>query len=300
MGKMLESEAVARRALTFHIRPGRAREAVDQTALRSILFNAAWGRSIPPDIDRFISQARALKPADPFYRMGLTALYMNIAAIRAKQARTEEEKEALETGLKHYRQFGGEALILETWRARLMRAGDYAGAEKFAKERLDLVTKAYGPDHLMVGHAGLYRARVLLLLGRKQEALDQSLNSLRTYNLVGPVRGAPINWLLFTTLAFVYDELGRPKEAEPWALKALQLNNEMDIKKDARVAESHLHLGYSLRLQSRFEEAAKELTTARDIYTAAEKSYVKRAKESADQLGLAIAKDPAPYPTHLR
>jgi hypothetical protein len=74
----------------------------------------------------------------------------------------------------------------------------------------------------------------------------------------------------------------------------------MDIKKDARVAESHLHLGYSLRLQSRFEEAAKELTTARDIYTAAEKSYVKRAKESADQLGLAIAKDPAPYPTHLR
>ena len=300
MGRMLESEAAARRALTIHIRPGRAREAVDQAALRSILFNAAWGRSIPPDIDRFISQARATNPVDPFFKAGLTALYMHIAVIRGKQARTQEEKEALETGLKYYRQFGGDSLILETWRVRLMRAGDYAGAETFAKERLELVQKIYGPDHLMVGHAGLYRARGLVLLGRKQEALDQTLNSLRTYNLVGPVRGAPINWLLFTTLAFVYNELGRPKEAEPWALKALQLNNEMDIKKDARVAESHLHLGYSLRLQSRFEEAAKELATARDIYTAAEKTYVKRAKESADQLALAIAKDPSPYPAHLR
>lgn len=299
-GKLLESEAAARRALTIAVPPGRAREMVDQTALRSILFNAAWGRSIPPDIDRFIAQARTLRPEDPFLKSGLTSLYMNIAVIRGKQARAAEEKEALETGLKNYRESGGDPLILESWRSRLMRAGDYAGAERFALERLQLVTKAFGPDHLLVGHAGLYRARSLILLGRKQEALDQSLHALKTYNRVGPVRGAPIHWLLFTTLAFVYDEMGNPKAAEPWARKALELNREMDIRKDARVAESHLHLGASLRMQSRFKEAASELTAARDIYAAAEKAYAKRAQESAEQLAMALAQDPTPYAQHLR
>ncbi len=300
MGKMVESEAAARRALTIAVPGGRAREVVSQTALDSILFSAAWGKGIPPDIDQFIAQARALKPVDFFLRSGLSRLYMNIAVIRGKQTRNAEEKEALETGLKNYRDFGGDPLILETWRSRLMRAGDYAGAEKFAKERLELVQKIFGPDHLMVGHAGLNRARSLVLLGRKQEALDQALNSLRTYNLVGPQRGAPINWLLFTTLAFIYNEMGKPNDAEPWALKALELYRDRDTTRDARVAESHLHLGYSLRLRSRFEQAAKEFTIARDIYTAAEKTYVKRAKESADQLALAIAKDPLPFANHLR
>lgn len=300
MGRMQESEAVARRALTIHVRKGRARDIVEQTALGAILFNAAWGRGIPSDIDRFIAQAQVMQPEDPFLRSGLTGLYMNIAKIRGNQSRDSDEKAALETGLKYYRSFDGDSLILEAWRVRLLRAGDYAGAERFARERLDLVTKMFGPDHLMVGHAGLYRARVLLLLGRKQEALDQSLNSLRTYNLVGPQRGAPINWLLFTTLAFVYNESGRPKEAEPWALQALQLGREMDTTRDARVAESHLHLGYSLRLQSRFEEAAKELGLARGIYSAAEKVYVKRAQESADQLALAVARDASPYVKYMR
>jgi eukaryotic-like serine/threonine-protein kinase len=300
LGRMSESDAVGRRALTIRVPVGRAREAVDQTALGSILFNAAWGRSIPPDVERFIEQARALRPEDPFFQSGLTALYMNIAVIRGKQARDADEKAALETGLKCYRSFGGDSLILEAWRTRLLRAGDYAGAERFASERLDVVTKLFGPDHLMVGHAGLYLARVLAVLGRKQEALDQSLNSLRTYNLVGPQRGAPINWLLFTTLAFIYNESGRPKEAEPWALQALQLGRQMDATKDARVAESHLHLGYSLRLQSRFEEAAKELGLARNIYSAAEKAYVKRAQEAAEQLAMAVARDASPYAKHMR
>ena len=300
-GEMEESEAAARQALALASgSSGRAGQVVRINALQAILFGAAWGRGIPPDVDKFIDRALVI-PDDPFLRPAMVLLYENIASIRGKQGREREELAALETGLKYFREEpGGDTLILESWRWRLVKSGDYAGAERFARERLERAEKDSGPAHLLAAHARLNLAKVLVLLNRRQEALDASLRALRTYERAGPEGGAPIDSLLFSTLAFVYAESGEPKAAERWVRQSIQLKRGMDAAKDPRVGENYLQLGYVLRLQSRFGEALEALTRARDIYTAAGPAYAKRVKEAADQFAMAEARDPSPYPNHLR
>lgn len=243
----------------------------------SILLYLSLLRSKPePDTEALFADTLRIANADLQYRADLIWIYRLLAQFRAVQKDDVRQREALDAGLRIYREQRQPTLIqadiLEAYRAFLGgRQKDFSGAERFARERYQLAVKLAGADALVTLDPRLAWG---LELGRSGnwEAGARELAACRALHAsLSPQAQLVSVWKLYFYSAFVENRRANSIEAERFARAAIQGGRQagFDPSKDARMGDVFLELGTALRLQGRFPEAMAEFERARAAYEVA-------------------------------
>jgi tetratricopeptide (TPR) repeat protein len=132
--------------------------------------------------------------------------------------------------------------------------GNYALAEPWYRECLEVTKKLLGQEHLFVAVSLNNLALLYDKQGRYKEAEPLFLQSLQIkQKLLGqehPVISSSLN-----NLALLYDKQGRYEEAEPLFLQALQMRQNLLGQEHSDIASSLLGLALLYANQGRYEEA---------------------------------------------
>ena len=249
------------------------------------------------EIRECFREAIRLGNSDPFLKQQLPSLYAMSAYFHGNLQEREAEMQDLQEGLAIFRAlprpFLADALILDQYRARLDRDGDYDGAERFARERLDLAVRINGPDHYMTLDPRIVWAMQLRRKGNLEEASQQLALGRAQYAKMPAKTQAGFSWKLFAVSAYIENRRGKAVEAERFARIARDngLALKWSTQNDPRMAEAFFELGLAYRQQGRFDEARKELTASRQIYQIAWGAEHRRTKMAATELALAEAHD---------
>jgi len=269
------------------------------SASSNIGYISVFGGRIEPDAEQRFQEAFRIGKSDPMLRRPLIRLYGAFSRYCFMKNDRAAEWTALEDGLRLFRELPNpnisDAFILDYYRNRLARDGDYRGAERASRERYELNDRAAGPTGFLSLNSHIGWGMDLGRIGEWQKAAKE-LTACRKQQSLLPARAQMSNdWILMAGSAYVENRNGNPADAEGYARKAAvaAADHKWDAK-DPRFAEAYLETGIALRLQKHFDQATAELTRSRDIYSAAWGAGHKRTLLAAGELARAVAHDAGP------
>lgn len=227
------------------------------------------------DAEAHLAEAIRLGSADPITRTGLCSDYSLLAQVREAEHDDRGEMAALTEGLALFRSLSNptlvDALILDSCRHRHDRDGDFAGAERFARERFQMASRIAGEVSWLSLRPRIDWAVELGRMGQLEEASRQ-MALIRAYcTQLKPEQLRVFEWQLDLASAQVENQRGNALEAERYARSAhgAGLNLQWKTDTDSRLAEARLELGVALRQQGRFDEARREIAAASTVLATA-------------------------------
>ena len=195
-------------------------------------------------------------------------LLRTLGEVQSERGQYEQAQLLLEAALERYEASGShaEGEVLETKRLLVNHfAGrrDFAAAEPIAREVHASTLARYGPAHAKTAWAKLSHGSVLVDQGRLEDAEGILVDALSI------ARGLPDEAELLDSAlhgqARLWRALGKLQEAEIIYRELLQRKAAAGSARTIGAATLWNNLGYSLRLQERFEEASEAYESALEI-----------------------------------
>ena len=247
---------------------------------------------------RFVEAIR-LGNQDPLLKFELVTYYALFAQFHVRKKNREGELAALNSGLALFRAQASpnlvDALILDQYRGRLDRDGDFAGAERLARERYELALRIAGQGHFQTLDPRMVWANQLGRTGDLNSASDHLAACRQLAATLPPEARIQTAWKLPFYSAIVENRRGNAAAAEQFARQARQagLDVKWNDQSDTRMADAHLELGIALRQSKRFDEARQELSLSQKVYQAVWGTGDRRTRLAASELARAEARDAA-------
>jgi len=159
-----------------------------------------------------------------------------------------------------------EHLVLEELGAICIKRGDLQGAERYYRERRELMLKLAGPDNGTSMDARSRWAALEARLGHVKDALDEMRdNMIHVRKAFAP--GSFGLWFPLATMAYILNQASQPAEALSFAKESLGSLGPTNGS-DPRLGQSDAEVGVALTKLRRHQEAIPYLEDTVRIYSA--------------------------------